>query len=105
MHARLLLSFAVLALDGPPCGGGSKSAAGETVSVPVVAEKAPSFDKLPRLDFNRRAAERYLNVFWRTDPNKNGALDPEELAVLWGYGELKRDELIDGKGFTPRFAK
>jgi hypothetical protein len=74
-------------------------------AAPTPAAEKRTFDKLPRLDFNRRAAERYLNVFWRVDANKNGALDPDELAILWGYGDLKKAELVDTNGFTARFSK
>src|SRR5258706_1921006 len=80
------------------------------VILAAAAANAPApakatYDKLQRLDFNRRAAERYLNVFWRSDANQNNALDPDELAFLWGYGDLKPGDLIDAKGFTPAFAK
>src|SRR4051812_13046196 len=102
MHARLLCTLTVLALD--VCSSDKKPEQ-KVAEQPAAAEKKRSFDKLNRLDFNRRAAERYLNVFWRTDANKNGALDADELAVLWGYGDLKKADLVDAKGFTPRFAK
>lgn len=82
----------------PPPDAGAKTAE----APPPPPKKV--FDKIPRIDFNRRAAERFANVFWRTDANKNNALDPEELAVLWGYGDYAKSDLIDAKGaFTTRF--
>src|SRR3954466_4581801 len=96
MSARLLLSLSVLAIDVMPCS--------HPRYVPPPAP--PAHDKLARLDFNRRAAERYTNVFWRSDANQNNSVDPAELAVLWGYGDAKRSDLVDGRGrFTPAFEK
>lgn len=39
---------------------------------------------VPRADFNRLAAELALPIFWTSDANKDGVLDPSELAVYWG---------------------
>lgn len=47
------------------------------------AEPPPRLDKVPRADFNRIAAELNLPLFWIADEG-GGALDPAELAVLWG---------------------
>ncbi|MBI2375354.1 MAG: hypothetical protein HYV07_15270 [Deltaproteobacteria bacterium] len=55
---------------------------------------------LPRADFNRIAQELFLPVFWTSDANANGALDPDELAVLWGQGAKKSDFVVNG-AFTP----
>lgn len=115
MHARSLLIAALLLLackhdaETAPTpdatatpDAGATAAAAAPAPAPAPAKK--TYDKLPRLEFNRRAAERFANVFWRTDANKNGALDADELAVLWGYGDLVRTDLIDAKGaFTSRF--
>lgn len=99
---RLLLPAALLAFD---VGGDTARPPAEDKPAAKVEAKPVTYDKLARLDFNRRAAERFQNVFWRTDANQNGALDPDELAVLWGYGDLKQTDLVDGKGFTARFGK
>src|SRR3954463_15987504 len=109
MHARPLIGLAVLALDLAACSHSepvptpTEPPAPAAAPAPVAAK--PTFDKLPRLEFNRRAAERYQPLFWRSDANKNGALDPDELAFLWGYGELKREALIGKDGFTDAFGK
>jgi hypothetical protein len=103
MHARLLMGLCVLAIDGMPCDHSSRAVAPQTVTVQAVELRA-TFDKIPRLDFNRRAAERFLPLFWRSDANKNGAIEPDELVILWGYGDLKYSDLIDGKGFTKSFS-
>lgn len=60
--------------------------------------------QLRRIDFNRRAAERFLPLFWRDDANANGALDPAELVVLLGFGADDRATWVDAAGqFTPAF--
>jgi len=41
---------------------------------------------VPRLEFNRAVVERAVPLFWIADDNKNNALDPGELAVIWGLG-------------------
>ena len=69
------------------------------------APAKPKYDTLDRVTFNRRAQEEFLPLFWRADPNGNKALDPDELAFLWGPQGLKREEFVDGRGFTPRFAE
>jgi hypothetical protein len=67
----------------------------------------PKYDAVERLQFNRRAAELYLPIFWREDTNKNNAIDADELAVLIGFGnkdENDRSHWIDSSNqFTPAF--
>ncbi len=67
---------------------------------------AATFDatRVSRVDFNRYAAELYLPLFWRNDANKDGAISPEELAVLWGYGEGQRAHWA-AETFTDVFKK
>lgn len=66
--------------------------------------KAPEYAQLSRDDFNRRAAEEFLPLFWREDANRDGKLQADELAVLWGYGEDKRSDWVETQtGFTPKF--
>jgi len=65
---------------------------------------AAALDALSRGDFNQRAAERFLPLFWREDANGDGQLQPQELAVLWGFPDDDASVWIDGTGaFTPRF--
>lgn len=66
--------------------------------------KKLAYSDIIRVDFNRRAAEQFLPVFWRDDANGNGALEPNELVILTGYGEDSRDLWLDGQGrFTQDF--
>ncbi len=61
----------------------------------------PRLDAIPRLEFNRRAAERALPYFWIKDDNKDGALDPAELAQVWG--QPIRAAVEEGGRFTAGF--
>lgn len=71
------------------------------VPPPAPPPAPPKLDAIARLEFNRRAAERALPLFWIKDENKDGALDPSELAQLWGQPAFAA---VDDKGaFTPEF--
>lgn len=66
-------------------------------------ETGPSFNELGRIDFNRRAAEEFLPLFWRDDANSDGTLQPAELAVLWGLPDDDATLWVNNEGFTPKF--
>jgi hypothetical protein len=68
------------------------------------AAGAAALNAIERADFNTRAAEHFLPFFWREDANRDGALQPGEFAVLWGFPDDKASLWIDAAGaFTPRF--
>jgi hypothetical protein len=68
------------------------------------SSKPDRYDQFKREDFNRRAAEKFLPLFWREDSNKDGVLQPNELAVLWGYGDSEPSHWINAEQqFTPQF--
>lgn len=78
------------------------------VAAPGRASAEASFDRLPRAEFNRRAAELVLPLFWRSDANGNHAIDPAELVVLWGVGGGGRladyvDTGVPGGRFSEQF--
>jgi hypothetical protein len=74
------------------------------LSASAFAAPAPTYDLVPRLEFNTRAIEHHLPLFWRTDANDNKAIDPDELAVLWTDVATKRGDWVDAKGaFTKKF--
>jgi hypothetical protein len=56
-----------------------------------------------RADFNRVAAERMLPLFWIEDTDKNGVIDPNELAVLWGMVDTKEEDWVISGAFTDYF--
>lgn len=65
----------------------------------------PSFSGLTRDAFNFAAQENYLPLFWRADANGNGAVDPDELAVLTGAWAETRSDYVGPTGFTDKFAR
>lgn len=63
------------------------------------------YGAIERMDFNERAAELYLPLFWREDSNSNGAVEPDELAFLTGFPNSQRSVWIDEAGrFTRDFS-
>lgn len=78
----------------------------EAPPAPVAStpRKVPGFDRLARADFNRRAVELDLPLFWRSDDDADGTLDPDELVVLFGRKTAARTDLVNASGaFTPSF--
>ena len=67
--------------------------------------KKPEFNVLSRTDFNRKAQELFLPLFWSADRNNNKSLDADELAVLWGPQNAVRELYVNGKEFTPKFGE
>ena len=66
----------------------------------ATADQAP----LGRMAFNQRAVELFLPLFWRGDVNANGAIEPDELAILAGYPQAQRSVWVDADGkFTAAF--
>ncbi len=72
----------------------------ETIDVAPVAKK---YDAVARLEFNRRAAEHALPLFWIADKNADGAIDANELAVIWGLGADTLAKYVNNGGFTGDF--
>jgi hypothetical protein len=81
-------TIASLACDNRPAQPEPKvtSAPPPTSIAPATkpAAAGTKLDKLSREEFNRLAPELALPLFWTEDANKDGALDPNELAVYWG---------------------
>lgn len=61
------------------------------------------FSRVPRFTFNRLAVEHNLPFFWRSDPNSDGTLQPNEFVVTWGGTAHTRAEFVDAGRFTPAF--
>jgi hypothetical protein len=67
-------------------------------------ETVIAYNNLVREDFNRRAAEKFLPLFWREDTNRDGVLQPNELVVLWGYGDSDPTHWVNAQQkFTSQF--
>src|SRR6185369_13490519 len=85
----------------PPPPPAVVSAAPPPTAAPEPAPP-PKLDAIPRLDFNRIAAELALPIFWITDKNGSGAVDPDEVATLWGLSPSP-PVWVEGGRFTPAF--
>ncbi len=109
--ASLLLAAATLsACDEPPPATPPQPPAGPelvSTSAPVLtatpAPAAAKYDAIPRLQLNRLAAELDLPLFWIADSNGDGAVDPDEVATLWGIAAIQPVYVDKGK-LTPAFA-
>ena len=103
MH-RLVPWFALVVLLQLAACGERKAPVDDTGAKPATTG-APTLDRLGRADFNRRAAEHDLPVFWRSDADSDKALDADELVMLWGVaGGGKREDFVDASGvFTDSF--
>lgn len=87
--AAVLVALVVLSRHGSAQQGGSA---------------AQRHAELTREEFNSRAAAHFLPFFWREDSNHDGALEPNELAILWGYPDGDVSRWIDPSGaFAHRF--
>ena len=62
-----------------------------------------AYNALGRIDFNKRAAEQLLPLFWSEDTNNDGTLQPGELAVLWGLPDADASLWVANGAFTPKF--
>lgn len=69
----------------------------------AAAAPAKTYNALTRIDFNARAQERFIPLFWRTDANKNGALDPAELVTLVGPWSATLTDFVKSDAFTAQF--
>ncbi len=102
MNTKLTVMAALgVALALGACGGRESGSAGG-------AKKATAgFGQVKRADFNRRAAESYLPLFWRNDDNGDGIVDPEEVTTILGVegGTLADyvDTSAEGGKFTDLF--
>ena len=61
-------------------------------------------NSLDRRNFNSLAAELDVPLFWRSDANRNGGVDPDEVAYLWGVRPSSTaEEWTDGRRFSKAF--
>ncbi|MCL2778975.1 MAG: hypothetical protein FWD73_13320 [Polyangiaceae bacterium] len=99
-HVRLFGLFGLLGLLGVLTAACTTNA---HVEASHTAETA-RFARVSRADFNRLAVELAAPIFWTEDKNRNGALDPNELAVYWGLVPgTSLPQYTDGRGFSSTF--
>ena len=70
-------------------------------ATPAPAPVKKTYGALSRLDFNLRAQEQFLPLFWRSDANGDNQLQPDELVTLLGPWNTTRAEWVDAEGFSP----
>ena len=107
MRRPLLLLAAALAVacepaplpPAPPPAPPPETAAPTSAPAPPPPAK---LDAIPRLELNRIAAELDLPLFWIADANGDGALEPDEVAVLWGVAP-RGTAWIENGAFSPAF--
>jgi len=76
------------------------------LALPTSHAQSPTPDRyaaIERLEFNRRAVEWAEPLFWISDANRNGAIEPTELAMLWGLGDGDHTRFVRDGAFTPHF--
>jgi hypothetical protein len=82
----VVLALAAVAVWAPACTKKSSPApTGAKAADAAPAPGAKRHDALPRADFNRWAVRLNLPVYWIADTNKDGSIDPSEMATLLFY--------------------
>ncbi|MGO9708630.1 MAG: hypothetical protein ACLQBL_07200 [Polyangiaceae bacterium] len=61
------------------------------------------YDQIDRAAFNRVATWLNLPVYWVSDPDKDGVIDPGEVAPLLFYPSSSDAAWVSGGAFTPAF--
>ncbi|WP_242344446.1 hypothetical protein [Anaeromyxobacter terrae] len=88
---HLRLALLALLVTGCASRGGGKPTVG------------PAPEGPPREKLNRASLELAYPFFWSQDSNRNGALDPDELALVWGLDARPREHWVKDGRFTPEF--
>ncbi len=87
----------------PRSKSSATTSADTSAALTASQERSVRVDPLSRGDFNRLASELALPLFWTADSNKNGAIDPDELAVYWGLvADVTLGDYVAKGGFTTR---
>lgn len=110
---KCLLAVAVLALGcasrnpaAPAAPAGSAGSAGSAGpgAAATSANAAPArLADVPRDAFNRAALTLALPLFWNEDRDGDGAIGPDEVAVIWGLDDRPRAHWVNDGAFTPAF--
>ncbi len=101
--ASLLVAASLFACEEPPPVAPPQPPPPPAAkSSPPAPAEAPKLDSIARLDFNALAAVLDLPLFWIEDTNNNGAVEPEEIATLWGISATP-PTWVEGGRFTPAF--
>lgn len=102
-HAPVILLLAAF-LVATVSGCSRERAPDSSQKLAASQKTVTQYRAIGRVDFNRRAAELFLPLFWRDDANADGSLEANELAILTGYPKGDRNVWVDASGgFTPAF--
>jgi hypothetical protein len=85
--------------SNPPPVIATPTATQTATATPPAPKKA--YSEIPRLTFNQLAARHNLPLFWTSDRNNDGAIDPDEVASLMFYPS--EGKWTAGGKFTPEF--
>jgi hypothetical protein len=85
------------------CASDEQAKTVEPAAPSIVIQDA--YDTIPRKAFNQQAAEFFLPLFWVADENQSGALEPNELAILWKIDQNGEAYWVNESGFTSNFAE
>jgi hypothetical protein len=102
LAASLLIACTESPPATPPQPEADPLQAAAPAAPPPAAAAQTRFDAIPRLEWNRLAVELALPLFWIDDKNGSGAVEPEEIATLWGLSPRPPAWAQDGQ-FTPAF--
>ncbi len=91
------------------CGGSERAAVGPTpppstsTTAPAPAPPAKGHAAIGRQAFNRSAEHLNLPLFWSLDKNGNGAIEPDETALLLFHPGSDTAKWVERGSFTPAF--
>src|SRR6185503_12480648 len=66
-------------------------------------DPAKAHAAVDRLTFNRSAVHLNLPLYWAMDQNDDGAIEPDETALLLFYPTSDTAKWVDSRAFTPQF--
>jgi hypothetical protein len=101
MRTPSVLAFAAAAAVAFPLAAAPATPAAPAAMVVARATSA-AYGDVDRATFNRLAAELYLPLFWRADQDGDQAIDPDEVATLWG---IPGDGYVSAGAFTPKWTE
>jgi hypothetical protein len=101
------LSLALVACGGsepPAAAPPSPAPAAAPAPAPAAATEAPKgHAAVDRMAFNRSAVHLNLPLYWSSDKNKNGAIDPDETASVLFYPTSDTAKWVEAGAFTAQF--
>jgi hypothetical protein len=104
--ALFILATSAVACAGaepPPPVAPPPPAPVEMVAQPAPAQPPIAHDQIDRMAFNRVAVHLNLPLYWTSDPDNDGKIEPAETAALLFYPGSNDAKWVDNGAFTPAF--